>query len=130
MSLWVESWQATMPDIDFSTRGDWLRERLAAHLAGGVSVLCEEEDGRVVGFVTVDARSGHVDQLAVRRDRFGSGVATRLLAAAKAVADGALALEVNQENPRAVRFYMREGFRIIGEGEVGPTRRRTWLMRT
>ena len=129
VGLWVESWNATMPEIDFSARGGWLRERLAAHQAAGVAVVCavDATDGPL-GFVTVDPDGGHIDQLAVRWRCFGTGVGTALIASARNVSPISLKLEVNQENPRAVRFYGREGFVITGAGTVGMTRRPTWLM--
>lgn len=130
VALWVESWNATIPEIDFSTRADWLRERLAGHALAGVVILCAVDDGDTpLGFVTVDPASGHVDQLAVALRCFGKGVATTLIAAARARSPTGLALEVNQENPRAVRFYQREGFAVVGESTTGANRRKTWLMR-
>ncbi len=130
VDLWVEAWNVTMPEIDFSARAAWLRERLAAHAAACVAILCAVDDADVpLGFVTVDPGTSHIDQLAVRRRCFGAGVGTDLIAAARRVSPGGLTLEVNQENPRAARFYRREGFVVVGEGVVGANCRKTWLMR-
>ncbi len=130
VELWVASWNATMPEIDFMARADWLRDRLAAHAAAGVAILCAvDRTDRPTGFITVDPTCGHIDQLAIRLADFGTGLAASLLAAARDLAPGRLALEVNQENPRAVRFYEREGFTIAGEGTIGANRRKTYLMR-
>lgn len=119
-----------MPEIDFAARADWLRERLAAHRAAGVLILCAvDARDAPLGFVTVDPASGHVDQLAVALRCFGQGVATELIAAARGLSPTGLGLEVNQENPRAVRFYEREGFVVVGESTTGANRRKTWLMR-
>ncbi len=129
VDLWVASWNATMPEIDFSKRGQWLRQRLAEHKAAGVAILCAVDDADLpLGFVTVDPGSGHIDQLAVNLHRFGAGIGTELIAAARQVAPGDLLLEVNQENARAVRFYEREGFVVTGEGTIGIKRRKTWFM--
>ena len=130
VDLWVASWNATMPDIDFSGRGSWLRERLAEHEASGIAILCAVDDVDLpLGFVTVDPGSGHIDQLAVSLGRFGSGIGTALIAAARQVSPGELLLEVNQENFRAVGFYKRHGFVVTGEGTIGINRRKTWFMR-
>jgi putative acetyltransferase len=127
-ALWVAAWQITMPDIDFEARGDWLRERLATHRSAGVAVICAEDADGLAGFVTVDSASGHIDQLAVAPRCFGTGAATALLAEARRRSPAGLHLEVNQENPRAVRFYQREGFAITGVDSIGVSNRPTWLM--
>ena len=128
VALWVAAWDATMPGIDFAARAGWLRERLARHAAAGVQVVCAAVGDEPVGFVTVDPATGHVDQLAVDPRRSGQGVGSALIAAARAAAAAPLALEVNQENPRAVRFYEREGLRITGAGTIGANKRPTWTM--
>ena len=61
-----------------------------------------------------------MDQLAVAPAAFGAGVATAQLTEVKRRAPREVWLSVNQDNPRAVRFYMREGFRIV-ETDTNPT---------
>jgi putative acetyltransferase len=65
----------------------------------------------MAGFVTLDIESGHIDQLAVAPAFWSKGAAKALLDHAKRQSDGVLRLDVNQDNPRAVRFYEREHFR-------------------
>ena len=127
--LWVASWRATLPEINFAARRDWLIARLTAHHAAGTAIVCAADDDDVLGFITVDPALGHIDQLAVCPQRFGTGVASALLAEARRRSPGGLALEVNQQNPRAVAFYWREGFEIVGEGSIGTPGRPIWLMR-
>jgi putative acetyltransferase len=116
--LWVESWTSTLPDIDFAARRPWLKQRLIDLRAQGVAVIVavDSAGGRLLGFVSVDRLSGHLDQLAVARQAWGSGAAVALLNEAKALSPGRLDLEVNVANRRAVRFYEREGFIQNGEG--------------
>ena len=116
--LWVASWAATMPDIDFEARRPWLVDHLRALNEAGVDIVCAFDAGNGVmcGFVTIDARTGRLDQIAVHRDARGSGAARALLDEAKRRAPGRVALDVNAANPRAVAFYLREGFRKVGEG--------------
>ena len=115
--LWVESWRATMADIDFARRRPWLVERLGQLHARGVLVIVASEGagGVPLGFVTVDPASGHVDQLAVARGRWGRGIARALMARAEARSPGGIELEVNIANRRAAEFYAREGFVSAGE---------------
>lgn len=116
--LWVASWAATMPEIDFDARRPWLVEHLRALHETGVDIVCafDETNGAMAGFVTIDPRTGHLDQIAVARQARGSGAAQALLDEAKRRAPGRVRLDVNAANPRAVAFYLREGFRKVGEG--------------
>ncbi|PSC07109.1 GNAT family N-acetyltransferase [Alsobacter soli] len=114
--LWVESWRDAMPQIDFEARRGWFRDRIAGHRAAGVLVFVGEDEHGLCGFVTIDERTGHLDQLAAARRSWGRGVAQALLEHAKSMSPGGVHLEVNADNPRAVRFYEREGFVRTGEG--------------
>jgi putative acetyltransferase len=116
--LWVQSWTHVMPDIDFAARRPWLLQRLGDLRRQGVAVIVAVDGagGQLLGFVSVDRLSGHLDQLAVARLAWGSGAAAALMDEAKALSPGRLDLEVNVANKRAVRFYEREGFVQKGEG--------------
>ena len=122
--LWVASWREAMPDIDFDARWAWISAVLAdpAH-----AVLVVEIEGAPQGFAVVDG--GLLQQLVVSPDAKGRGIAGCLLAIVKAQAREGLALEVNQDNPRAVRFYQREGFRMTGAGCNTGSGLATWHMR-
>jgi putative acetyltransferase len=124
--LWVASWARTMADIDFEARRSWFVDHVAELRARGAAVVCAftVSDGRMAGFITLD-NSGLIDQLAVATVAWGRGAATVLLDDAKRRSTH-LHLEVNQENPRAVRFYEREGFRRAGEGVNAASGRATW----
>lgn len=121
--LWVASWQEAMPAIDFEARWAWISVVLANP---GHATLVIERSGAALGFAVLEG--GLLHQLVVARAAKGRGVATELLAAVKAQAR-TLALDVNQDNPRAVRFYLREGFRRIGSGRNGASGLATWHMR-
>ena len=64
----------------------------------------------------VDPQRGYLDQLAVDPTYQGSGVADALMAAAKDLSPSRLELHVNRDNARALRFYLRHGFRTIATG--------------
>lgn len=117
LDLWTRGWSRVLPDIDFAARRPWLRERLAQHVAeGAVVTAAVAEDGAVTGFVVVNPATGYLDQIGVAPEAWGTPTARRLLDHAKDAAPGGLSLHVNVDNPRAVRFYEREGFRRVGEG--------------
>ncbi len=116
-----------MPAIDFEDRRAWFVDRVVAMQERGVDILCAFNafDGRMAGFVTHE-RPGHIDQLCVAADAWGSGAATALLNAVKRLSGGSLSLDVNQDNGRAVRFYEREGFRRVGTGLSPLSGHATW----
>ncbi len=117
--LWIASWQAAMPHIDFETRRVWFVDRMIAHREAGARIIVALQNGDMVGFVVVDPATGYLDQIAVAPSRQGQGFAATLLAHAKKIAPRHIDLDVNQNNARAIRFYQREGFEIAGE-DVNP----------
>lgn len=127
VDLWIEAWSRTMPAIDFEARRVWLVEHLGAMAAQGVVITCafDANDGRMAGFIT-RAPDGHIDQLVAGVHAWGSGAARALLEGAKRAAGGTLYLDVNQDNPRALRFYEREGFRRLGAGRNARSGFATW----
>jgi putative acetyltransferase len=124
-ALWLASWQITLPEIDFAARLPWFRRHLGELMDKGYAVTCAVKAGRVVGFTAVKEGEGHLDQIAVHPDVWGGDVADRLITAAKQRA-GTLILDVNQENPRAVRFYEKHGFRRLKAGANPASGRLTW----
>jgi putative acetyltransferase len=117
IELWLASWSATYPGIDFETRRDWFGEHLTLLRAQGCTTLVARSGaGRLAGFVIFNRVSGWLDQIAVHRDAFGSGVARALMGQAKRLSPGYLQLDVNADNVRALAFYEREGFHRTAEG--------------
>jgi putative acetyltransferase len=115
--LWVAAWKTTGLPIDFEARRDWLVGRLAqVAREGAVLLVGLDAQGRPAGLVTVDPANGYVDQLCVAPDERGGGLARALLDEAKRRAPSVLDLNVNVANPRACRFYEREGFLVVGVG--------------
>ena len=117
LDLWRRAWDMAMPEIDFSARLDWWGDRWNNELMPNNEVIVAEAAGKQVGFVVIDKRSGYLDQIVVDPVFWGSEAAKQLLNAAKRICPGGITLEVNQDNPRARRFYEREGFVWIGDGK-------------
>ncbi|MBV9970883.1 MAG: GNAT family N-acetyltransferase [Xanthobacteraceae bacterium] len=119
IALWQRTWQQAYPQIDFAARVPWWRERWRAELVTACVITVATVEGAMSGFVTVDPRSGYLDQLVVAPEAWGSGAAAALIAAAKSQSPERLELHVNRDNIRAVRFYQKHGFFITGE-ETNP----------
>lgn len=119
IALWHRSWQAAYPEIDFAKRKTWWRERWRNELAPNATVTVAERDSTLVGFVTVDPLNGYLDQLVVAPELWASGAGGQLVNEAKSIAPCGLALHVNQDNLRAIGFYLKHGFSVVGD-EVNP----------
>jgi putative acetyltransferase len=118
IELWRRTWQTAYPAHDFAARVAWWRERWRTELLPMASVVVAEFDGVILGFVTIDD-TGYLDQIVVAPEAWGTPVATQLLDEAKRAAPTGIALHVNKDNARAIRFYERQGFAIGGE-DVNP----------
>jgi putative acetyltransferase len=115
LALWQRSWQAAYPQIDFDERLDWWRDRWHNDTAVSSSVFVAERDGAVIGFVTINPASGYLDQLVVAPECWGAGIAEALMREAFRLSPRGIDLHVNQDNARALRFYQKQGFKIVSE---------------
>jgi ribosomal protein S18 acetylase RimI-like enzyme len=123
----VRTWQAAyehvfgaerLASIDHSGR-QRLAERAIA--SGGVAVAVDD-DGSVVGFVSVGPSSdvegeGELYAIYVLPEAWGSGAGRGLMDAGKDLLRASYAaatLYVLEDNPRARRFYEREGWALDG----------------
>jgi putative acetyltransferase len=114
IALWQRTWQQHYPQIDFATRVAWWRERWRNELVPVATIMLAERDGALVGLVTVDPKTGYLDQIVVAPEAWGSQVAAALLADARRISPEGLDLKVNADNARAIRFYEKHGFAISG----------------
>jgi putative acetyltransferase len=119
ITLWQHTWQRAYPSIDFAARLAWWRERWRNELVPKAAIVVAEQAGVLTGFVTIDA-SGYLDQLVVHPNHWGSPLGTALVDEAKRLSPAGVALLVNEDNARAIRFYERNGFVRAGE-DVNPT---------
>ena len=119
IELWRRTWQHAYPEIDFTARLDWWRERWRGELVPSCAITVATVGEAMAGFVTVDPRTLYLDQLVVAPEAWGSGAAAALVAAAKQLSPSGLDLHVNRDNARAIRFYEKHGFAIVGE-EANP----------
>jgi putative acetyltransferase len=117
IALWLRTWQAAYPDIDFAARLAWWRDRWHNELVPSAMIVIAETDGVVAGFVTVDPRTLYLDQLVVAPERWRAGVGAALVAEAKRISPEGLDLDVNTDNASAIAFYEKCGFVLSGAGE-------------
>jgi putative acetyltransferase len=116
VALWLRSWQATYPELDFAARLDWWRERWRNELTQSADIVIAETGAELIGFVTVDPQACYLDQIVVAPEHWASGVGSALIAVAKQLSPSALELHVNTDNMRAIRLYQKLGFSVTGDG--------------
>jgi putative acetyltransferase len=130
IALWLRTWQATYPELDFAERLDWWRERWRNELVPAAKVVIAETKDGMIGFVTADPRTFYLDQIVVAPEYWGSSVGTALIAEAKRISPSGLDLDVNTDNARAIAFYCKRGFAITGAGRNPisgkPVHRMSW----
>jgi putative acetyltransferase len=117
VTLWLRTWQAAYPALDFAARLDWWRERWRNELVPSADVVIAETASAMIGFVTVDPRTRYLDQLVVAPESWGAGIGEALVVEAKRLSPPGLDLDVNIDNARAIAFYGKHGFTITGEGK-------------
>ena len=115
IELWRRTWQQHYPHLDFGERVAWWRERWRQELAPTATISVVESGGRLAGFVTVDPKTGDLDQIVVAPEAWGTDVAAMLMAEARRISPKGLDLRVNADNTRAIRFYEKQGFVDAGE---------------
>jgi putative acetyltransferase len=119
IELWRRTWQLAYPDIDFSARVAWWRERWRNELLPAATVVIGEDGTAMVGFVTIDA-TGYLDQIVVAPEAWGSPLAKMLLDETKRISPSVVSLLVNLDNFRAIKFYEKNAFVADGD-DVNPT---------
>ncbi len=131
IELWRRTWQVAYPKLDFDARVAWWRERWRGELVPRAAITVAEQTGAregaqegaqdraqhgtLVGFVTVEPATGYLDQIVVAPEHWGTPLAETLLAEARRIAPAGIELHVNTDNARAIRFYEKQGFAVVGE---------------
>lgn len=110
-----------------------LRKLLLEQYLDSVSLFCTREDELITGFAGVS--NGKLQMLFIAADYRGQGLGRQLL---RHAIDhfGIRELDVNEQNPKALGFYQKQGFKISGRtaldglGQPYPMLRMTLATRT
>ena len=80
-----------------------------------------ESDGKIIGFISFSIiyERAELDYIAVLEEYRGMGIASRLFDKLIIEASRCLniTLEVRCDNDRAISFYLKKGFKIVGKRE-------------
>ena len=115
IELWRRTWQIAYPQLDFTARLAWWRDRWRTELVPTAHIVLAEQNGALAGFVTIDPKTMYLDQIVVAPEHWGSDIALVLLDEAKRLSPRGVDLLVNKDNFRAIRFYEKHGFTYAGE---------------
>jgi putative acetyltransferase len=74
------------------------------------------DGSKPIGFMGLT--DGNVDSLFIAPEHFRIGAGRTLLAHARGLSCKPLRVEVNEQNPGAVKFYEANGFKIVGRSPV------------
>ena len=92
-----------------------LRTQLPVRYLPAVELRCLRDAGRIVAFIGLNG--SHIAMLFVRPEYRGRGCGRKLVEWAVA-RQGADSVDVNEQNPQAVGFYLRMGFAVVGRSET------------
>ena len=105
----AEVWEASVRAThDFLSEADIreLRSLLPVRYLPAVELRCLRDAGRIVAFIGLNG--SHIAMLFVRPEYRGRGCGRKL----------ADSVDVNEQNPQAVGFYLRMGFAVVGRSET------------
>jgi putative acetyltransferase len=111
LALWRRSVTATHAFLTKEDIQDIEKESANKHLPTLEVWICEADDAVISGFMGLNGPK--VEMLFVEPARCGTGIGSYLLDHAGRL-HGTLTLDVNEQNPQAVGFYLHYGFKEIG----------------
>lgn len=114
----TDVWQASVKATHHFLPSDFtenLREQVETVYLPMVQLYCaKNEDGKILGFLGVTDQK--IEMLFLDPDARGKGIGKQLTEFAIQTLK-ANAVDVNEQNEQAVRFYLKMGFKQIGRSE-------------
>lgn len=118
LNVWEASVQATH-DFVSEDNIQFFKPLVRNDALPSLDLRCVRGDNNVpVGFIGVN--SGKVEMLFVHPDFIGKGIGRRLLEYALHHMN-ATEVDVNEQNPKALGFYEKMGFVVVGRSELDST---------
>ncbi|MGG7077830.1 N-acetyltransferase [Clostridium sardiniense] len=131
MKIWVES---TIKSHDFINENYWIESQdIVRNKYIPISkTYIYKEDDIIKGFISI-LNNNFIGGLFVANDSQGQGIGKALIDTVKNELNGltlnGLTLNVFKENVRALKFYKREGFKIVSESIDSATLKEEILMK-
>ncbi|MBP3456243.1 MAG: GNAT family N-acetyltransferase [Alistipes sp.] len=113
----VDIWERSVRSShDFLSQADIaeIRSKLVAEYLPNVDLSCIEADGRITGFIGI--ANAKIEMLFIDSVFQGQGYGSMLMD--YAINQGAMSVDVNEQNPKALEFYKSKGFHITGRDDT------------
>lgn len=107
--IWERSVRATHVFLDDTAIGE-IKTALIPDYFPNVELYAVSDNNHLVGFIGLNGNM--IEMLFIDSDSRGCGYGSSLIEFAKS--RGATKVDVNEQNPSALLFYLSKGFRIIG----------------
>lgn len=114
LAIWLRAVRAThafLAEADIQELHPLVRD----HALPALELWALEEGGAILGWMGLDGPK--LEALFIDPEHAGKGHGRRLVEHARAL-KGPLTLDVNEQNPGAVAFYRRLGFKITGRSDL------------
>lgn len=108
-AIWERSVRATHHFLLESAITE-IRDALVSAYFPHVNLYAAFENTIPIGFIGLCRES--IEMLFINSDRFGQGIGSALIEFAKQ--HGAVEVDVNEQNPSALEFYLSKGFHVVG----------------
>lgn len=114
IKVWEASVRAThdfLPNANINE----LKPLILEHYFDAVELRCAKDNDEIVGFVGV--ADGNIEMLFIKPSHIGKGIG-KLLTVYALNQLGASKVDVNEQNPKAIGFYLKMGFKQVGRSEL------------
>lgn len=116
----VDIWLRSVRETHTFLTEDDIQELLPLVRGGALAELelwvLEDDGGTLAGFMGLDDAT--VEALFIAPEFLRRGGGRMLIDHARRLKGGPLRVDVNEQNPEAVRFYERCGFTVVGRSDV------------
>lgn len=114
LDIWLRAVRATHHFLQASDI-EALKPQLVDHYFPAVDLWVAESNGHALGFIGLNDH--HVEMLFVDPDHHGKGIGRTLLDYVRGFSTS-LSVDVNEQNPQAVGFYLHYGFVQTGRSPL------------
>lgn len=114
----IEIWEAAVRAThDFLPEKNilQLKPQILKHYFDAVELRCIKKEEEILGFIGV--AESNIEMLFIKPEHFGSGIGYNLVTYAFDELN-ASKVDVNEQNPNAIKFYEKVGFEKVGRSEL------------
>lgn len=114
IEIWEESVRATHDFLPEESIHE-LKPLILKHYFDAVELRCTKQGSEITGFIGVT--ESNIEMLFVKPEYFGVGIGRKLIEYALD-SFGSSKVDVNEQNPNAIGFYEKMGFKKVGRSAL------------